>query len=404
MPGIKSLRQVNIAKEAVAGTFLKATTLWRGTGTIKNDRNVVNPVEDIGIVMTTDRTYVPSVGGTLTLEATPATFEQLPYLFECGVKATTGVADTTGSGYIYTYTLPTTVKNTINNYSIEAGDDNQVELASYAYAESIKLSGKVNAAIEMSGVLKTRTVAPISYTAATIGFSTIAITDSSSGLGVFLSTGTRVKVTGSTVAANNLVFAVSTGSAATMAITGGTIQAAGSTVTIEQYFTAVSIPAVEEILFNKGLIYIDVSTGTIGTTLKSQTFLSFDFDLATGWKGQPAGDGRLDFSFTKSTRPSGTLKVTFEHDGSASVEKAAWIEQTVRKIRIKVTGSALTTAGAAYTYKTLIIDVVGKWLDFSALEDDNGNDTVSGTLLYGYDPTAATSGQVIVVNQLSALP
>lgn len=405
MPGIKSLRRIQITKEASAGTQTKATTLWRGTGTLKNDQAVVNPIEDIGIVMATDRVYIPSLGGTLTLEATPATFEQLPYLLGMGIKnISTGSSDSTGTGYVYTYTLPTTTKNSINSYSVEAGDDNQTEFAAYAYAESIKLSGKVNAAIEMSGVLKTRQVAPISYTAATISLTATTIADSASGLGVFSSTSTRVKVSGASVAANNAVFVVSTGSAASMTISGGSTEAAGSTITIEQFFNVVSIPAVEEILFNKGKLYIDDSTASAGTTQVSNTFLAFDLDLTTGWKGQPAGDGRLDFSFTKSTRPTGTLKVTFEHDGSASKEKAAWIAKTARQIRILVQGAALTTAGSVYTYKTLIVDVVGRWTDFSALEDDNGNDTVTGTLVFGYDATAATSGQVIIVNELSALP
>lgn len=403
MPGIKALRRIQLAKEVTAGTRVKGATLWRGTGTLKNDLEVVNPIEDIGIVMPTDRTYIPRTGGTLTLEATPATFEQLPYLFEMGVKAVaTGSSDTAGTGFVYTYAMPTSTKNTINTYSIEAGDDNQAEFAQYAFAESIKLSAKVNAAIEMSGVIKTRAVAPISYTANTISLTATTIADSANGLGVFSSTTSRVKVTGAATSANNTVFNVSAGSTASLTITGGSTESAGSTITVEQFFQSVSIPAVEEILFNKALLYIDGST-SIGTTVKSQTFLGFEYDLNTGWKGQPAGDGRLDFSFTKSTRPSGTLKVTFEHDGSASVEKAAWLAGTARAIRIKVSGSTLTTAGT-YTTKTLIIDCIGKWIEFSALEDDNGNDTVTGTFMFGYDATAATSGQVIIVNQLSALP
>jgi len=175
-PGIKALRRIQLGKEATAGTIVKATTLWRGTGTLDNDQEVVNPMEDIGIVMPTDRTYIPRTGGILTIEATPATFEQLPYLLEMGVKAVaTGSSDSTGTGYVYTYTLPTTAKNTINNYSIEAGDDNQTEFSSYAYGESIKLSGKVNAAIEMSGVIKSRAVAPVSYSAATISLTATSI-------------------------------------------------------------------------------------------------------------------------------------------------------------------------------------------------------------------------------------
>lgn len=404
MPGIKSLRRIQFGKETTAGSTVYATALWRGTGTLKNDQMTENPIEDIGVVMNTDRVYIPFQGGTLTLEPTPATFEQLPYLLTAGIKAvTTGSSDTGGTGFIYTYTLPTTAKNTITTYTVEAGDDNQCEFSSYAFAENIKLTAKVNAAIEMSGVLKTRAVAPVSYTAATISVTALSIADSANGFGVFRSTTSRVKLSGASVAANNTVFAVSAGSTAALTITGGSTESAGSTITVEQFFQNVSIPTVEEMLFNKAKLYIDSTSTTIGTTQKSQTFLGFELELATGWKGQPAGDGRLDFSFAKSTRPSGTLKVTFEHDGSASTEKAAWLNKTIRQVRILVQGSALTTAGAAYTYKSLIIDVYGRWIDFSALEDDNGNDTVTGTLLFGYDPTMATAGQILVVNQSTAL-
>lgn len=405
MPGIKSLRRIQLGKETTAGSTVFATALWRGTGTLKNDQQNVNPVEDIGVVMTTTRVYTPSQGGTLTLEATPATFEQLPYLCEMGIKGIgTGSSDSTGTGYVYPYTLPTTSKNTVNTYTVEAGDDNQCEFSSYAFAESIKLSAKINAAIEMSGVIKTRAVAPVSYTAATISLTALAIADSANGLGVFRSTTSRVKVSGASVAANNAVFAVSAGSTDSLTIAGGSTESAGSTITVEQFFQNVAIPSVEEILFNKAKLYVDSTATAIGTTQVSNTFLGFDYDLATGWKGQATGDGRLDFSFTKSTRPSGTLKVTFEHDGSASAEKAAFRNNTVRQVRIIAQGSALTTAGSGYTYKTLIIDCYGKWIDFSALEDDNGNDTCTGTLLFGYDPTMANAGQILVVNQLSALP
>lgn len=404
MPGIKSLRRIQWGKETTSGSTVNATALWRGTGTLKNDQMTENPVEDIGVVMTTDRVYVPFQGGTLTLEATPATFEQLPYLCEMGIKAVaTGSSDTGGTGFVYTYPLPTTAKNSINTYSIEAGDDNQVEFSSYAFAESIKLSAKVNAAIEMSAVIKTRAVAPVSYTAATISLTATAIADSANGLGVFRSTTSRVKVTGAATAANNTTFAVSAGSTASLTITGGSTESAGSTITVEQFFQNVSIPTVEEMLFNKAKLYIDSTSTSIGTTQKSQTFLGFEYDLTTGWKGQPVGDGRLDFSFAKVTRPSGTLKVTFEHDGSASTEKAAYRNKTTRMVRILVQGSSLTTAGATYSVKTLIIDCYGKWIDFSALEDDNGNDTCTGTLLFGYDPAMATAGQILIVNQSTAL-
>lgn len=410
MPGIRSLRRIQLAKEATAGTQLNATTIWRGTGTLKNDAAVVHPAEDIGVVMDTDRVYIASLGGTLTLDAVPATFEQLPYLFEMGVKAVgTGSSDSTGTGYVYTYALPTTTKNTINTYSVEAGDDQQMERAAYAFAETIKLAGKFNAAVEMSGTIKTRTVSANYYSAATIAAtSTNTLADSASGFGFLPTGGGRLLLSGTTLSASNGVPITYT-AATTASISGlspafSTTFAAGSTITVSQWFSTASIPTVEEILFQKGKLYIDPSTGSWGATLQSNTFLSFELDLKTGWKGQPTGDNRLDFSFAKSTKPTGTLKVTFEHDGVATAEKAAWLAKTARLVRVLVQGNALTTPGGAYSYKTLIVDVVGRWKDFTALQDDKGNDTVTGTMDIGYDSSAASSGQIVIVNQLSSLP
>lgn len=404
-PGIKSLRRIQLAREATAGTKVKPTTLWRGEGTIKNDQAVISPVEDIGIVIDTDRAYIASKGGTLTLESTPATFEQLPYLGEMGIKSVgTGTADGGGTGKIYTYPLPTTSKNSVATYGIEAGDDRQVQFGQYAFAESFKLSGKYNEAVVMSGVLKTRTVAPLNYTAATISFSTAGtIADSANGFGIFPSTTFQVRARGSS--SNDGVWKIATGSTSTLTLSTGTLitEAAGSTVTIEQYFTDVSVPAVTEAIFNKGKLYIDAVGGTIGTTQVSNTFLAFDLDFKTGWKGQATGDGRFDFSFAKVTKPTWTLKITYEHDGNATAEYAKYLAKTPRLIRIKIEGDALGTAGSTYTYKTIIIDIPGIYTDWSALTNDDGNDTVVATLKGGYDTTAALGGQLIVVNELSSL-
>lgn len=409
-PGIKALRKIQLGKESTSalGTKVKASAVWRGEGTIKNDMLIVTPTEDIGIAIDTDRAYIPSKGGTLNLESTPATFEQLPYLLAMGIKnVTTGTSDSTGSGYTYTYPLPTTSKNTIANYSIEGGDDREVEFGQYAFCESMKLSGKYKEALMVSAVLKCRTTEPVNFTGATVSFTTSTagtIVDSASGFAIFPSTTFAVKVRNSS--SNDGTYNMVTGSTNTLTLSTGTfiLESSGSTVTITQTFTpSISIPTVEEAIFNKGKLYIDDVGGTIGTTQKSNTFLSFDLDFTTGWKGQPTGDGRLDFSFAKYTKASWTLQVTFEHDGTATAEKAKWIAKTPRLIRIKVEGAALSVAGSVYTYKTLIIDVPGIWVDFTALENDDGNDTVTGTLKGGYDATAALGGQIIVVNSLSAL-
>jgi hypothetical protein len=406
-PGIKALRRLQLGKEVTAGTKVKATALLRVEGTIKDDLLVVNPVEDIGLAIDTDRAYVPFKGGTVTIDPAPATFEQVGYPLAMGIKnVTTGTSDSTGSGYVYAYSLPTTSKNSIQPYSVEVGDDREVQFGAYAFCESLRLSGKYKEAVMMSGVLKTRTVAPVNFSGATLMFNSTGgtIVDSASGFAIFPTTTFGVRVIGSS--SNDGVYSMVTGSTNTLTLSTGTFvqESSGSTVTVTQTFTpGVSVPSVEEIIFGNAKLYIDDTTGTIGTTQKSNTFLSFDLDLQTGWKGQPTGDGRLDFSFAKYTKATWTLKVTFEHDGTATAEKAKFRAKTARLIRIKVEGSAFTVAGSVYTYKTLILDVPGVWTEFTALENDDGNDTVTGTLKGGYDPTAALGGQIIVVNALSAL-
>lgn len=403
-PGIKALRRIQFGKESTAGTKVQPTALWRGEGTLKNDLLVVNPVEDIGLVIDTNRGYIPSKGGTLTLEPTPFTFEQFPYLCTMGIKAlTTGVADGGGgSGKIYTYPLPTTSKNTINTYSLEAGDDRQAQMAQYMFAQNIKLSGKYNEAVMMSATLKTRAVAPNNKTGTTISFdNSNSILDSANGLGIF-AVGQKVEVSGSV--SNDGIFTITSVAAGELGVTETTAtEAAGASITVEQTFTALSVPTISEAPFNMGKLYIDAVAGTIGTTQKSNTFLAFDLDLNTGWKGQPTGSGRLDFSFAKVTKPNWTLNITYEHDGTATAEQAAWVAGTPRLIRLKFEGAALVTAGSAYTYKTLIIDVPGIYTDFSSFTNDDGNDTVVATLKGGYDVTAALGGQIIVVNSLASL-
>jgi hypothetical protein len=400
--GIKSLRRIQLAKEAAAGTQLIATTVWRGEGTMQDDTNVVLPPEDLGVMMDTDRAYIPFQGGTLTLSAVPATFEQLPYLGEMGIMAVaTGTQDGAGSGYIYSYLIPTTAQRSINTYSTETGDNADCRFAPYALCESIKIAGKYDGAVTMEGVLKARTVARNLYTSTTIAFTTIkTITDSSSGLAVFTA-GMRVKVNGSS-ANNTTIFTCTTSSSASMGtVETAALEAAGSSISLEQTFTSVAIPAVKTMNFNQSKLYIDDTT--IGNTQVTGTFLGFEWAYKTGWKGQTAGDGRLDFSFSKSTLPSGTLKITFENENTAKLERAKWLAGTPRLIRIKNEGPTLTTAGSSYSKYTMLLDCVGVYTKFNAYSNDKEDDTVVAELTLRYDTTAASAGQLVLVNQLTAL-
>ena len=79
--GIKALRRIQLGKETDPGTAVAATAIWRGTGTIQDNLTTVFPAEDVGILVGTDRNYIPKAEAMLSLAETEATFEQLPYLF-----------------------------------------------------------------------------------------------------------------------------------------------------------------------------------------------------------------------------------------------------------------------------------------------------------------------------------
>lgn len=170
-------------------------------------------------------------------------------------------------------------------------------------------------------------------------------------------------------------------------------------------FTAgVSPPTVEDILFNLGRLYIDDSGGTIGSTEKSNTLISAELSVVSGFKGQRAADGQKYFSYVYQARPEISLKLTFIHNSSAVSEISKWRSEAVRLLRLKWEGSSVSTPGTTYSKKTLIVDMAGKWEAFETLDEQEGNDVISGTFRPFYSSADALFAQIIVVNELASLP
>lgn len=333
MGGIKPLRKLQLGREATAGTAVVASTIWRGHGTIEDLREPVFVEEDVGIAPGTDRSYIPSLGGALDMESVPSTFEQTLHPLEASIKTVgTGVADGAGTGKIYDYVIAETTKPTIKTYTIEGGDDQEVEEMEYSFVESFELSGRGNEAW--------------------------------------------------TIASRWL----------------------GRQVLVSSFTGALAVPTVEEMLFGKTKLYIDAIGGSYGGTQKSLTLLEAVLKVTSGWIASPNMDGNLFFGFAKFVRPEITLDITFEHDGSATAEKVNWRAQTPRKIQLLCQGSALTTPGAVYSFKSMIINLAGKWSKFSKIGEQNGNDIVTGTFVARYNSTAADIGNIIIVNELASVP
>jgi hypothetical protein len=161
----KTSRRIQLGKETAAGTAVAATAIWRGLGTIEDQTQVVFVDEDVGYLSGTDRSYIPRVQAALEMEEIEATFEQLPYILEGGVKLVqTGATDTGGSGKVYTYPFPTTQSRTIRTFTIEGGDEQQAEKMQYSFVESFRLSGRAGEAVKVSATWLGRQVTPTTFT------------------------------------------------------------------------------------------------------------------------------------------------------------------------------------------------------------------------------------------------
>lgn len=162
-PGRKSLRRLAFARETENGTATPATTIWRGAGAVLDDTRVIEAVEeDIGLFDGTDRVYMPMVHSKLNLSATPATFEQIQHLFSNAFGGpVTGVADGVGSGRVYTTTIPVSNSPTNISWTLEGGDDREVERTTYAKVLKISLVGAKNKAVTMAAELIAREVLPL---------------------------------------------------------------------------------------------------------------------------------------------------------------------------------------------------------------------------------------------------
>lgn len=169
-------------------------------------------------------------------------------------------------------------------------------------------------------------------------------------------------------------------------------------------FTAgVAVPTVEQILFQKGRLYIDATSDTIGVTQATNTWLGFEMTIATGLIPVFTGDGNLYFSFDKCTGPDVTGSIIFEHDAFGVAQYDNFVANTTKLVRMEFQGSALTGSGGTYTTKALRIDMAMKITSVVLLDVRNGNNTVRVNYRAVYNPTANLYCAVNVCNTLAAL-
>lgn len=333
--GIRALQKIALGIEdtGTPGTLVVSSTRWRGMGMIQDTLTNVFPEEAAGNLGGSNLQYIAAYGGEIELTQ-DATFEQMPYVFTCGITALkTGVQDGAGSGYIYAYPFATTAVTDVNTLTIVGGDNIARESLGYCFVPNFSISGNGGEALALTSTFRGQQVAPY------------AVADTS------------------------------------------------------------TIPSVEQVIFSLGKLYIDDDTGTIGTTLKSQTLLGMTLNVATGWQEVHTADGVRTFSFIKQAAPEITLDVTFEHNASAVAEIAAWRAGSPRLVKLLFEGSTLAGAGTTYTKKSFIVELAGKWDNFQKIDEQNGNDIVTGTLRVRYSSVAALFANLtVVLDGVTALP
>ncbi len=165
--GIKAFRKIQLGRETVPGTAVAATTIWRGLGVPRDDRKAVLVDENIGMLSPSQRLYIPKIEVGADFDEVEATFEQLPHIFEAGLKSVgSGAADGAGSDKIYDYPFPLTTAPTIKTYTIEGGDNVLCEKLEYAFVSEFTISGKVGEALKMSATWVGRQLTPTTFTGA----------------------------------------------------------------------------------------------------------------------------------------------------------------------------------------------------------------------------------------------
>jgi len=171
------------------------------------------------------------------------------------------------------------------------------------------------------------------------------------------------------------------------------------------YTDALALPSVEEILGSKSILSIDDNDGDFGDTAISNTLLGYELSIITGWKPRFRGSGNLYFAeaIFDPKAFEVMLNVTMEYNGSAVAEVDNYVAETTRLIRLSTTGSAFDTGGTDYANKTLLLDMAGMWEKFEPIDEEDGNDVVTGIFRGTYEGTAAEFGGITVVNSLASL-
>lgn len=169
---------------------------------------------------------------------------------------------------------------------------------------------------------------------------------------------------------------------------------------------ALAVPEVEEVVTQLGTVYLDDVSGDYGDTQVSTCIYGFKLDFEVFWRPNFCMNGSLawDRPLYKGHKITGEL--VYSHAAAVSGSggaKAFFRNQTAKLLQLKFEGSNLTT-GATYTKKTGIINLPIKFGKPGIIDSKDDISIVTMPFTSRYNVTAGNAGNILVVNQLTALP
>jgi hypothetical protein len=152
MPGVVKGRFIQLGREAVSGTEVDATTLYRGSATWTDETEVTFVEENVGYLSGVDRTYIAKKSALAEFDDHELAFEQVLYWLDGGVDGSV-TGTNSGSGYAYTYVMPelATDTQTPATYTIEMGDNQAEEQSVGCIVEEFTISGAPDEPLRISG-------------------------------------------------------------------------------------------------------------------------------------------------------------------------------------------------------------------------------------------------------------
>jgi hypothetical protein len=147
-----------------AGTDTAATTIWLGTVLLQDMRELTWVEESIGNYAGYGSTFIAKSGSDITFEEAPADFEQIIHVFEAGIAANVSTS-ASGSLFVRNYQMSSTSAQTPMTYSLEVGDNEDVDESQYCFCDSFSLSGAPDEAVMLNSHWMGRVATAASFTA-----------------------------------------------------------------------------------------------------------------------------------------------------------------------------------------------------------------------------------------------